>query len=227
MSTLHLFGFEQWLESKSAGKIENPSELLVRAVKNNPVLVREMDVDRVRTAILPVPPKLRTFSEKLRPILDSIDVRCGDLCLAFGQGAMPQKSHVLESRFVNQFKPVVGNPQKINMDDDADRVVGLGGLSKTIVRRVNKAGFNIDVGVNAGNFYCNALGYITFQKLPLGNSLFVHLPALSDAETAEKIWYANEVGLKSAGITTLEEMPYSSPEQNIELFKALIDAWKI
>ena len=50
------------------------------------------------------------------------------------------------------------------MDDDADRVVGLGGLSKTIVRRVNKAGFNIDVGVNAGNFIVMLWAILLFKN---------------------------------------------------------------
>ena len=234
MSKLHLVGFKDWFAPKSTGLIENPSRVLVEKVERDPHVREELikslggKITDVRTALLPVPmegePKeaFAKFRRALGDLLRLVDPT-QDVFIGFGQGDIALRKPDLESVFRNRFK-MRGSPEEFTLkrEEPLGWEIGLRERAKNIANRVDGLGVSED----AGSFYCNALGFATFEQFPLNRSLFVHLQGLSNAETAEKIWTANQEMLSAEGIKSAAEMPYGAHEQNLVMLKELVAVWK-
>ncbi len=233
MSTAHIWGYPQWYNNSKIGPVENPSEAVMNIINADPSLVKEImgvfRVDAIRTAILPVPrgSSLRQnfddFMEVFQPELDL--VRPGDVCIGFGQGYILNKSATLETRFTNRFEdPLIpGCVEKIDENDDLDNVVNGPENAEEIVEKAKADGANIVVSDDSGTFYCDATGYLASKKAP---TKFFHFLTFSDKKTAVAMWNAFSEPLKKDGIPSAQDMPYSTPEQNVGIFRSVLKALK-
>lgn len=232
MSTLHVTGFEDWMDLNSTGLLPNPSRLLVEALERDTSykerLLASADVDRLETCLFPVPKNLGRLGN-VQKVIESVRnlhgrMQPGDQVLSLGQGRFTQKGPVVEPRFKNEFRYT---DQNFWMPIHEEPIVHADLDVEGLVAEIQKTHPNIQVGTDAGTYFCNLVGYLNTGALR-ERALFVHLPGMAgevNREALKRFWAANGSALQSAGIDQMEDLPHSVAD-NFAAVETIVKVWR-
>lgn len=224
--SLHLLGFEDWLEVRDKAKlIPNPARLLVEHAQGDEarrLLLEASGCESLETALLPVSMQavqvgvhergaalmkdFNTFRGALDPALER--VKPGDLVVAMGQYLPVSDTRIrIETRFPGVFS--VGGKDIHDFGEARNLDAVLHDQLATSIQAGNLPGFVLSK--DAGRFFCNALGNL------LDGKFFLHLSGLNDPSEYEAYWGRYSASMiKSGLIPAREALGHASVTSNFE-----------
>lgn len=235
MRTLHITGFADFLAPKSTGMLPNTSRLLVEAIQEHEslraVLRENVGAEEVRTHVFPMPAEkevgwmLSAFRPHLGRFLEGID-QDNDAWLALGQGAIEQKAPRLEHEFKNVLT-MGKNSVPILPERPFMERVGPGlDSTRNLVNGVRAQGENLEIGVDAGSFNCNWVGFEGYESLG-DRARFVHLQTLCNGDYAAPIWAANkDIPDFRTKVPEFEDLTHATVWDNYRTVSALLKVWR-